>query len=120
MDLGRATEGFRILAVGVAGTVLVELRRPKLVELTKDPAHADRVTALLEGWVANMSVAVAGRHVLPQESKALAPGPEITLDAHDTVRAQKGTVWVRHLEGNSRLLGDPDLPPISKDGFFPL
>ena len=120
MDLGRATEGFRILAVGVAGTVLLELRRPKLVELTKDPAHADRVTALLEGWVANMSVAVAGRHVLPQESKALAPGPEIALDAHDTVRAQKGTVWVRHLEGSSRLLGDPDLPPISRDGFFPL
>ena len=34
MDLDRATEGFRILAVGVADTILLELRRPKLVELT--------------------------------------------------------------------------------------
>jgi NHLM bacteriocin system ABC transporter ATP-binding protein len=42
------------------------------------------------------------------------------LDAHETVRAQKGTVWVRHLEGSSRLLGDPDLPPIRGDGLFPL
>ena len=120
MDLGRATEGFRILAVGVADTVLLELSRPKLVELTKDPAYAERVAALLAGWVANMSVAVAGQHLPPQESRTLVPGSEIALDAHDTVRAQKGTVWVRHLEGSSRFLGDPDLPPISGDGFFPL
>jgi NHLM bacteriocin system ABC transporter ATP-binding protein len=120
MDLGRATEEFRILAVGVADTVLLELRRQKLVELAKDPAYAERVAALLAGWVANMSVAVAGQHLPPQESRTLAPGSEIALDPHDTVRAQKGTVWVRHLEGSSRLLGDPDLPLISGDGFFPL
>jgi NHLM bacteriocin system ABC transporter ATP-binding protein len=120
MDPGRATEGFRILAVGVADTVLLELRRAKLVELAKDPAYADRVTALVEGWVANMSDAVAGQHLPPQESRTLAAGPEIALDAHETIRAQKGTVWVRHLEGSSRLLGDPDLPPIRGDGLFPL
>jgi NHLM bacteriocin system ABC transporter ATP-binding protein len=120
MDPGRATEGFRILAVGVADTVLLELRRAKLVELAKDPAYAERVAALLAGWVANMSVAVAGQHLPPQESRTLAAGPEIALDAHETIRAQKGTVWVRHLEGSSRLLGDPDLPPIRGDGLFPL
>src|SRR5215212_2087778 len=85
MDLGHVTEGFSILAVGVADTVLLKLRRPRLVELTKDPAYADRVIALLEGWVANMSFAVAGQHLPPQEPKALAPGQEIVLDAHDTV-----------------------------------
>ena len=120
MDLAHATEGFRILAVGVADTVLLELRRQKLVELTKDPAYAERVAALLAGWVANMSVAVAEQHLPPQESRTMVPGSEITLDAHDTVRSQKGTVWVRHLEGSSRLLGDPDLPLISGDSLFPL
>jgi NHLM bacteriocin system ABC transporter ATP-binding protein len=120
MDLAHATEGFRILAVGVADTVLLELRRQKLVELTKDPAYAERVAALLEGWVANMSVAVAEQHLPPQESRTMVPGSEIVLDAHDTVRSQKGTVWVRHLEGSSRLLGDPDLPLISGDSLFPL
>jgi NHLM bacteriocin system ABC transporter ATP-binding protein len=120
MDLDRATEGFRMLAVGVADTILLELRRPKLVELTKDPDYAEGMAALVEGWVANMSVAVAGRLLPPQESRTLAAGPEIALEAHDTVRAQKGIVWVRHLEGSSRLLGDPDLPPIGGDGFFPL
>jgi NHLM bacteriocin system ABC transporter ATP-binding protein len=120
MNLDHATEGFRILAVGVADTVLLELRRQKLVELTKDPAYAERVAALLEGWVANMSVAVAEQHLPPQESRTMVPGSEIVLDAHDTVRSQKGTVWVRHLEGSSRLLGDPDLPLISGDSLFPL
>ena len=51
MDLSHATEGFRMLAVGVADTVLLELRRPKLLQLAKDPAYADRVCGLLEGWV---------------------------------------------------------------------
>ena len=120
MDLSHATEGFRMLAVGVADTVLLQLRRPRLLELAKDPAYADRVCSLLEGWVENMSVAAVGQHLSPKESETLAPGEEITLGAHETVHAQKGTVWVRHLEGSSRFLGDPSLPSIAGDGFFPL
>ena len=120
IDLGHAPEGFGILAVGVADTVLLELRRPELVGLTKDPSSADRVGALLEGWVANLSAAAAAQHQPPKESKTLAAGQEISVDADETVRARQGTVWVRHLEGSSRFLGDPDLPPLGGDGFFPL
>jgi NHLM bacteriocin system ABC transporter ATP-binding protein len=120
MDLSHAAVGFRVLAVGVADTVLLELRRQKLQELARDPGYADRVCTLLEGWVENMSVAAVGQHLPPKESEMLSPGPEITLSAHKNVHAQKGTVWVRHLEGSSRYLGDPSLPPISGDGFFPL
>jgi NHLM bacteriocin system ABC transporter ATP-binding protein len=120
MDLSHATEGFRMLAVGVVDTVLLELRRPKLMELAKDPAYTDRVCGLLESWVENMSVAAAGQHLSPTESKTLAPGAEITLGAQERVYAQKEAVWVRHLEGSSRFLGDPSLPPIDGDGFFPL
>ena len=75
--------------------------------------------ALLEGWVANMSVAAARQHLLPQESSAGARTGD-RVGATTRSRAQEGTVWVRHLEGESRFLGDPDLPPISGDGFFPL
>ena len=122
MDLGHANGGVQNTGRrrGRHRPAGAEAPEARGAELTKDPAYADRVIALLEGWVANMSVAVAGQHLLPQESKTLAPGQEIALDAHDTVRAQKGTVWVRHLEGSSRFLGDPDLPPIGGDGFFPL
>ena len=106
VDLSHATEGFRMLAVGVADTVLLELKRPKLLELAKDPAYADRVCGLLEGWVENMSVAAVGQHLSPKESEALAPGEEITLGAGESVHTQKDAVWVRHLEGSSRFLGD--------------
>ncbi len=120
MDLGHATEGFRMLAVGVAETVLLELRRPKLLELAKDPAYADRVSALLEGWVTNMSVAAVGHHLPPKKFETLAPGQEIGLQADNPVHAHMGAVWVRHLEGSSRFLGDPSLPPVAGEGFFPL
>ena len=120
MDLGRAAEGLQVLAVGVVDTTLLELRRPQFEELMKDPADADRTAALLEGWVASMSVAVAGGDLLPKESRTLAPGQEITLGDHEVVQAETGTVWIRHLEGSSRFLGDPDPPPITGDGFFPV
>jgi NHLM bacteriocin system ABC transporter ATP-binding protein len=100
--------------------VLLELRRPELLELVKDPAYTGRVCSLLEGWVQNMSVAAAGQHLSPKESEALVPGAEITLGASESVHAQEDAVWVRHLEGSSRFLGDPELPPIDGDGFFPL
>ena len=120
MDLKSSPEGFRVLAVGVADTVLMELRLSKLLELAQDLAFADRVGALLEGWVANLSGAAVGPRLPPKGSETLAPGPEVEFDANDTVKAQSGTVWVRHLERSSRFLGDPDLPPIVGGSFFPL
>jgi ATP-binding cassette subfamily C protein len=120
VDLSHATEGLRMLAVGVADTVLLEMKRQKLLELAKDPAYADWVCGLLEGWVENMSVAATGQHLSPKESETLAPGAEITLGAGESVHTQKDAVWVHHLEGSSRFLGDPELPPIDGDGFFPL
>ena len=118
--MGQAEEGLRILAVGVGDATLLELRRPKLLALAKDPEYADRVVDLLEGWVANISAAVAGEHLLPRESATLlAPATEITAGDRDTVSVQDGTVWVRHLEGSSRFLGHPDLPPIAGEGSVP-
>ena len=120
VDLSRAPEGFRLLAVGVADTVLLELRRRELLQLAREPAHADRVYGLLEGWVKSMSMAAAGQHLSPKEAETLVPGTELTLGAGESVHAQRDAVWVRHLEGSSRFLGDSELPPIDGTGFFPL
>jgi NHLM bacteriocin system ABC transporter ATP-binding protein len=117
MNLSRAGEGLQVLAVGVAGTTLLRLRRSQLAELMED--HADRVVVLLEGWIGSLSAAL-GRELPPKETRALVPDRELSLNDHETVRAERGTVWVRHLEGNSRFLGDPDLTPIAGDGFFPV
>ena len=112
MDLGCTNEGFRILAVGVADTVLLELRRLRFVELklTKDPAYADRVIALLKAG-GNMSVAVARQHLLPQESAAGAWTGDRGMPT--TRSGAGGTGSGPASGGESRFLGDPDLPPIS-------
>ena len=119
--MGQAEEGLRVLAVGVGDATLLELSRPQLLALSRDPEHADRVIDLLEGWLVNVSAAVAGEDLLPRESAALlAPGQEITAGDRETVSVQDGTVWVRHLKGSSRWLGHPDLPPIGGEGSFPV
>ncbi|HEX5848030.1 MAG TPA: NHLP bacteriocin export ABC transporter permease/ATPase subunit [Rubrobacter sp.] len=120
IDLGHAPEEFGILAVGVADTVLIGLRRSELAESTKGTVHAGLVGALLEGWLEKLSSAVAVQHHTPRESRTLAPGQKISIDADETVRAEQNTVWVRHLDGSSRFLGDADLPPVGGDGLFPL
>ena len=119
--MGQAEEGLRILAVGVGDATLLELRRPQLLALSRDPEYIDQVVDLLEGWLANISAAVAEEHALPTESTTLlAPGEEITTEDRDTVSVEAGTVWVRHVEGSSRWLGHPDLPPVTGEGLFPV
>jgi ATP-binding cassette subfamily C protein len=119
MDLSRTPEGTQVLAVGVVDTTLLELRRSWLVELAKDPAHADRATALLEGWVGDLLSATVG-DLQPKEAKSLAPGQELELNDRDAVRAQEGIVWARHLQGSSRFLGNPALQTITRDEVFPV
>ncbi|MDQ4126628.1 MAG: hypothetical protein M3151_01500, partial [Actinomycetota bacterium] len=120
MDLSRAPEEMQVLAVGVADTTLLELRRERLVELANDPAHAEQVVALLDGWVADLSSAFLGEDLQPKGSETLASGQELGLDDRDAVRAEEGVVWVRHREGSSRPLGNPELPAITQDEFFPV
>ena len=120
MDLGAAPDGLQLLAVGLADTSLVQLSRSLFGVLAKDPEYADRLAAVLEGWVESLSVAAAAGALLPKRAVTLAPGQEIAFGDRDVVRAEKATVWVRHREGGSRFLGDPDLRPVGGDSFFPV
>ena len=57
----------------------------------------------------------------PRNSNILAPGAEILVEGKPTALLPlTGVVWVRHQEGNSRLLGDDQMPPIEPGRFFPV
>ena len=121
MGRGPAEEGLRVLAVGVGEATLLEVTRPQMLALSRDPEYADQVVGLLEGWLVNVSVAAAKEGLLPRESTTLlAPGREITAGDGETVGVEDGTVWVRHLKGSSRWLGHLDLPPITEEVSFPV
>ena len=56
----------------------------------------------------------------PKRTRTLAPQQEIALVDAEVVRAETETVWVRHQQGTSRFLGEPNLPLLGGDSYFPV
>lgn len=119
--LQRSDEDLHLLAVGVAGTVLLKLGRKQFVEAARGE-DATLVASLLDGWVEGLSAVAVGEATQPEGIEAPEPGGTVDLKPGEVLRAERGAdLWVRHLSGTSRFLGDPDLPAISpRSGFFPL
>ncbi|HEX9944654.1 MAG TPA: NHLP bacteriocin export ABC transporter permease/ATPase subunit [Thermoanaerobaculia bacterium] len=120
----RNGDGLGLLAVGRPGTRLRRLDRAKLRELARDPAVAAELSARLDAWLSGLFGEIA-RPAGPKAFEELRPGAETHLaETGRTARSREGVAWVRHLEGNSRLLGeeglalgDGDLVPVP-DGLW--
>ncbi|HEX3126399.1 MAG TPA: hypothetical protein VH394_03645, partial [Thermoanaerobaculia bacterium] len=96
---GTDANGHRLglLAVGSAGT---RLRR-----LDPDAVSPE----LLDGWLSGLFGGIS-RSAPPRVFEELRPGAEIHLEeAGRVARAPGGVAWVRHLEGESRFLGEDSL-----------
>jgi NHLM bacteriocin system ABC transporter ATP-binding protein len=103
-------DGMALLAVGMPGTRLVRLTVPRLRQLARDPALAAELAVAIEGWVESLTSELP--HATPPKVFAeLRPGAEAHLEAAGlAARARSGVVWVRHVEGQSAFVGDPELP----------
>ena len=89
--------GLGLLAVGAPGTTL---RR-----LAPDAISPE----LIDGWLGGLFGGLS-RGAPPRVFEELRPGSEIHLaEAGRVARAQEGVAWVRHLEGESRFLGEDSL-----------
>lgn len=109
--LGGATNGtaLSLLAVGHAGTRLRRLPADRLRELARDPELAADLAAGLDGWLAGLLGGIS-RAAGPKVFAELRPGAETHLgEAGKAARTREGVVWVRHVEGSSRLLGEAEL-----------
>ncbi|MGF1471329.1 MAG: NHLP bacteriocin export ABC transporter permease/ATPase subunit [Rubrobacteraceae bacterium] len=118
-----ASEGLELLAVGAAGTSLLSLDRPALVDAAqKGPEHTLLAAALLDGWIRGLSAAAVGETPRPEDVEVLEPGREVNLEPGGSVGADKDqTLWLRHLSGTSTFLGGAASPAIAVDNdFFPL
>jgi ATP-binding cassette subfamily C protein len=96
---GTETDGPRLglLAVGTAGT--------RLRHLDMDAISPE----LLDGWLSGLFGGIS-RGVPPRVFDELRPGSETHLaEAGRVARAPEGVTWVRHLEGESRFLGEESL-----------
>jgi len=83
-------------------------------------ASPEAVNPLIEKWVENLGSAAAGTHA-PKDFGKLIPGAEITIEGEPTaILPLTGVVWVRHLEGDSTLLGDERMALLAPGRFFPV
>ncbi|MFL6291511.1 MAG: NHLP bacteriocin export ABC transporter permease/ATPase subunit [Thermoanaerobaculia bacterium] len=99
---GAFGHGLGLLAVGHTGTRLRRLD-------PHDPGTAADLAALLDGWLLGLLDA-SQRPAAPKIFEELRPGSETHLpEAGRAARPREGVAWVRHLEGESRLLGEEAL-----------
>ncbi|MFP5289357.1 MAG: hypothetical protein ACLGI9_26725, partial [Thermoanaerobaculia bacterium] len=97
--------GLGLLAVGHTGTRLRRLD----IDRAGDPRTASDLAARLDGWLQGL-LGPGHRPAAPKVFEDLRPGSETHLpEAGRSARPREGVAWVRHLEGESRLLGEEAL-----------
>ena len=105
---GPESRGF-LQAVGSAGTRLRFL--PPAVTRARFGEAARRPDAgrLIDGWVESIYAGlVAG--AMPRGCEPLRSPSIVRLESPATATSEAGVVWIRHVKGESSLLGRPELP----------
>jgi ATP-binding cassette subfamily C protein len=106
-----------LLAVGHAGTRLRRLSADRLRELAGNPRTSAELAARIDGWLTGLLGGIS-RGSGPKVFADLRPGEETRLgEAGKAARPPEGVAWVRHVEGNSNLLGEADLALTNGDLF---
>ena len=107
--------GVSLLAVGLQGTRLLRLETAALARRIGAPALASQ----LDAWMSRLFQDLP-RAAAPKFFRELREGEEVLLEGEGVaVRPQAGVVWVRHLEGASRFLGEMELI-VEGEGGLPL
>jgi ATP-binding cassette subfamily C protein len=120
IDLERYGEGLGFLAVGMVGTRLRLVPLERVQAVARDEKYAEGLAGIVDRWVIGLSRGVS-RTIIPQPraDATLAAGEEVEITDGQRVRARKLPVWVRHIEGNTLLIGMEEIA--GADGFaFPL
>ncbi|MDP9352239.1 MAG: ABC transporter transmembrane domain-containing protein, partial [Chloroflexota bacterium] len=112
-------EGIGLLAVGTAGTRLLQLTWECFESLSHEPQYRDEVAVLVDGWLMELSSAIA-ESVPPKDSLILTPDSPLSLPPGQVSRPRTGILWVTHPQGSSAFMSRADLPTVSGQDFFPL
>jgi CRP-like cAMP-binding protein len=109
---------FGIIANPAVGSKVLCLQLKRLRQAAA--GSPESVLPLIDKWVENLGSAVADKPA-PKDFRILAPGAEVLVEGKSTaVLPLAGVVWIRQIEGSSRLLGDDQMPPVEPGSFFPV
>jgi len=107
-----------LLAVGIGGSELLEIRREALEKAARDPSRAADVAARVEEWVDRLCEGV-GAAGLPEGCVELCAGEASPEGPGVVARPSTTVAWIRHVEGASLLAGMEGLK-VNGTGYTPL
>lgn len=119
LDTTRSHLNAKFLASGSAGMRVRKIALKYLKDLPADGRPNPTGTVLLENWVRSLSRAVS-RGVPPKTYILAEPAKQIKAAPGNHILCNHDVLWVKHIQGTSRFLGDPAIPPIDGELYFPL
>lgn len=108
-----------LLAVGDPGTQLLQVKRATLEALAQDATFAEPASALLEGWVSELSESIAAGQEMPREVTLIEPKGTFQLSQGQAARPGHSVVWVKLMNGAAAFM-DTQAPLHSQGIYFPL
>jgi hypothetical protein len=119
MDLTRYGRGFGLLACGITGTQLLELKKSGVSRLAKEPVYREKVAALIDSWISGLSPGLS-MEMPPKQFVVLEAGKEISVEESSSSRPEKGVVWIKQLEGTSHFTGNEEFSLAVEDKLTPV
>lgn len=108
-----------LLAVGTPGTRVFQIHRETLVRMARDEIMREDISELLDDWIHKVFHSIHDK-VPPRNSRRLKPGQRLELAERMSASTYDQILWVEHISGNTRLLGDPMLPILDDSRLTPL
>jgi NHLM bacteriocin system ABC transporter ATP-binding protein len=119
LDVIEAQPKYKFLATGSTDVHVRKLPVKYLQEQQADGRPNATGTVLLENWIRALSYAAALN--MPPKTYILAePGKQIRAEQGNNVLCNHDLVWVKHPSGVSRFMGDPAIPLVEGEFYFPL
>lgn len=117
--VGSHFKELRLFAAAAPDTTLLCLSRRQLNGML-GTAEDEFLLGLLENWISSLSAALSENLALGP-LVAVAPGETITIPEQPrAIVPKQGVVWVKHRKGESRFLGQNELPSLNGTRFFPV
>lgn len=113
------SDGVQIIAVGTNQTAIARFPRSRFQQLLQDPDYDLEMMALLDGWIANLSIGIEHTSALRQ-FVPIAPHKPIALKEGQIARTARKALWVRCVSGSVQFLSKKELPLITEDDYIPL
>jgi len=108
-----------LLAVGIANTQLLKIKKTKLQELSLIPEYQKIIYSMLTDWIVSISSGVR-IELSPKTIRILETGKEISLKKGEATRTENELVWVKQIEGTSVFVRWGILPTGPENIFFPM